>query len=75
MMKMLFNFFISKMIKKFKLLYINIIFGGIFGLFRGIILVFFLLFCINKYSNIFYAYLLKKSFLIYFFTRFLNKNF
>ncbi|QCI16824.1 hypothetical protein D9V60_00855 [Buchnera aphidicola (Aphis craccivora)] len=68
---MLLNFIFNKIIKKFKLLYINIILGGLFGLFRGIILVFFLLFFIYKYSNTIYLNLIEESFLIHlFFTYF-----
>ncbi|QFQ32955.1 hypothetical protein FQV33_02890 [Buchnera aphidicola (Aphis fabae)] len=64
-MKILLNFIFNTIIKKFKLLYINIILGSVFGFFRGIILVFFLLFCIHKYSNTIYLNILKESFLIH----------
>ncbi|QCI17000.1 hypothetical protein D9V62_00860 [Buchnera aphidicola (Aphis helianthi)] len=57
-------FVLNKIIKKLKLLYINIVLGGIFGLSRGIILVFFIFFGISKYSDAIYLNLINKSFLI-----------
>jgi len=58
------NCILKKIIKKFKLLYVNVIFGGLFGLFRGIILVYFLLLSISKCSKTIYLSLLNKSYLI-----------
>ncbi|WP_428994350.1 CvpA family protein [Buchnera aphidicola] len=73
--KILLNFIFNKIIKQFKLLYINIIFGGVFGFARGIILVFFILFAISKYNNSICLDLLEKSFFIHLFFNIFNNNF
>lgn len=65
--KMLLNFICKKIIKQFKLLYINIILGSLFGVFRGIMLVFFSLYYINQYSHVIYLHFSKQSLFIHFF--------
>ncbi|QFQ32014.1 CvpA family protein [Buchnera aphidicola] len=74
--KILLNFISNKIIKTCKLLYINMILGGIFGLLRGITFVFFILFFIYKCNSTIYLNLSKKSFFIHlFFIVILNHKF
>ncbi|CAL4320388.1 Colicin V production protein [Buchnera aphidicola (Protaphis terricola)] len=64
-LRIILNILVKKIIKKFKLSYANIILGGLFGLFRGLILIVIFLFFIDQCNHIFYLNLFKKSFLIH----------
>ncbi|QCI25223.1 hypothetical protein D9V76_00880 [Buchnera aphidicola (Rhopalosiphum padi)] len=60
------NFFLKKVFVKIGLSYLNIALGGVFGLFRGIILVFFLLFFVFYFNNLLCLDYLNHSLLIKF---------
>nr|WP_295164878.1 CvpA family protein [uncultured Buchnera sp.] len=60
------NFFLKKVFIKIGFSYLNIILGGIFGLFRGIILVSFMLFFVFYFKDLISLDYLKHSLLIKF---------
>lgn len=64
------NFFMRKLIRKIKISYYNIILGGLFGIFRSILLVFFFLFIFSYFDQNRYNYYINHSFLILFFLKY-----
>ncbi|ADP67145.1 CvpA family protein [Buchnera aphidicola] len=59
-----------KLIRKIKISYYNIILGGLFGIFRSILLVFFFLFIFSYFDQNRYNYYINHSFLILFFLKY-----
>lgn len=62
--KKILNCFLKRLIKKINLFYINVILGGFFGIFRGVILVLFFLFVFKYLSLSSYNYYVKNSIFI-----------
>ncbi|WAI18120.1 MAG: CvpA family protein [Buchnera aphidicola (Acyrthosiphon caraganae)] len=63
-------FFIKKIITAVKLSYYNIYLGGLFGVFRGILIVFFYLFIFSYFNRTDYNYYINNSILISFFLKY-----
>lgn len=64
--KRIINFYIKKIVKKLNVTCYNIFLGGIFGIVRGIILVYFILFILSYVSVAYYKYYIHHSILIHF---------
>lgn len=61
--------YIKKIIKKFNVTYYDIFLGGVFGIFRGIMLVYCILYLLNYITLEYYNYYINHSILILFFLK------